>query len=56
MTNYCEFSGCEYCQQIPTSDYFGSRLCNDCIDMEENTDWDQFEVDKRQRIAEQNEY
>jgi len=56
MDDYCEVSGCEYCQKLPVSDYYGSRLCDDCIKMEESTDWDQYEEDKRQRIAEQNEY
>jgi len=56
MPNYCEHYGCEYCQQIPVSDYYGTKLCNDCVKMEETTDWDKFEADKRARIAENNEY
>lgn len=56
MTNYCEHNGCEYCQQMPVSDYYGTKLCDECIKMEETTDWDKFEADKRARIAENNEY
>ena len=50
-------SGCEYCHsQEDLQWYFGTILCSDCIDMERNTDWDEFEQKKRERIAEENEY
>ena len=50
---------CEYCSnfdELDVSDYYGTRLCSDCIRMEEETDWDDYEEKKRQRIAEANEY
>jgi len=50
-------SECEYChEQKNLTNYYGTTLCPDCIEMEETTDWDAFEAEKRQRIAEQNEY
>ena len=54
--DYCDVSGCEYCHRIPVSNYYGARLCDDCIEMERNTDWDAYEEKKRNRIAEENEY
>ena len=48
--------GCEYYQELPVTDYYDTYLCEDCIKMEETTDWDAYEENKRQSIAEQNEY
>lgn len=50
--------GCEMCGQCdaPSQDYYGIVMCDECIRIEKETDWDQFEQDKRERIAEQNEY
>ena len=47
---------CEVCDSENYEDYYGIRLCKDCIAMEENTDWDKFEEDKRRKISEDNEY
>lgn len=44
--DYCDVSGCEYCRRIPVSNYYGARLCDDCIEMERNTDWDAYEEKK----------
>ena len=54
--DFCDVSGCEYCSQIPVSNYYGVRLCDDCIEMKKNTGWDLYEEKKRKRIAEENEY
>ncbi|NQY17727.1 hypothetical protein [Alteromonas sp.] len=54
--DYCDVNGCEYCRKIPVSNYYGARLCDNCIEMERNTDWDAYEEKKRKRIAEENEY
>lgn len=53
---YCDVSGCEYYHKIPVSDYYGTRLCDDGVEMERNTDWDAYEEKKRKRIAEEKEY
>jgi hypothetical protein len=49
---------CDICgdDEAMASNYYGTMMCNDCIDAERNTDWDQYEADKRERIAEQQEY
>lgn len=52
------WSRCEYCldEEVSLVDYFGFALCQSCIEMEETTDWDKFEDDRRRRIAENNEF
>ena len=49
---------CETCSddEVFLQDYYGAMLCQDCIELERTTDWDQHEEDKRERIAEQNEH
>ena len=49
---------CEYCcdQEKPLQNYYGTALCQDCINMEVSTDWDEYERKRRERIEEQNEY
>lgn len=53
-----DFTVCEYCSMddVPLQNYYGTVLCQECIDMELNTDWDAYECNKRRRIAESNEY
>jgi|TARA_R100000501_G_C2579625_1_gene83373 hypothetical protein len=53
-----DFTACNYCSddEKPLQNYYGTVLCQDCIDMEVNTDWDEWERKKRQSIAESNEY
>ena len=45
---------CELCQEKMSTTPHG--LCDECDAFERNFDIDQFEADKRQRIAEENEY
>jgi hypothetical protein len=49
---------CQHCSddQALTVPYHGTALCLPCIEIERTTDWDKHESDKRQRIAEENEY
>jgi hypothetical protein len=51
-------TACNYCsdEEKPLTIYYGSALCEDCIKMEIETDWDEYERKKRERIAESNEY
>ena len=54
-----DFTCCEWClddEDKPLENYYGSALCQECIKMEIETDWDEFERKRRQRIAEANEY
>lgn len=48
---------CEICddEESGTRSYYGVQMCAECIQLEEGTDWDKFEADRRQRIAESNE-
>lgn len=57
MTKPIPFSHCHLCQdkKAKLKNYYGHPLCEPCIKMEEETDWDQYEADKRDRIAEENE-
>lgn len=50
--------GCACCGCVRggMNPYFDTSICDSCKEMEENTDWDKFEEDKRRRISEQNEY
>lgn len=48
---------CQCCDsEAPARDYYGTSLCEECIEMDRDTDWDAYEEEKRRRIAEQNEY
>ncbi len=53
-----DFTCCEWCldEEKPLQNYYGNVLCPDCIKMEVETDWDEYESKKRERIAESNEY
>lgn len=53
-----DFRACNYCSDKykPLENYYGTVLCADCIKMEKETDWDEFERRRRERIAESNEY
>jgi|21_taG_2_1085346.scaffolds.fasta_scaffold90626_1 hypothetical protein len=53
-----DFTACNYCsdEEVPLKNYYGSALCDRCIKMEVETDWDDYERKKRERIAESNEY
>ncbi|MFT7109904.1 MAG: hypothetical protein ACI843_001571 [Psychrobacter glaciei] len=57
MTKPIDFSHCYLCQDKRSrlTNYYGFALCAPCIKLEEETDWDQYEINKRQRIAKQNE-
>lgn len=52
-----DFTKCASCEDPNASleNYYGAALCSDCINLEKDTDWDQYEEDKRRRIAEENE-
>ena len=48
---------CEYCSTTEgLQNYYGATLCQECIDFDKNFDVDSYEADKRERIAEENEY
>ncbi len=54
-----DWSACNICgdpeaQQL--TDYYGTPMCDDCIHIEETTDWDAYEERKRERLSEENEY
>lgn len=53
-----DFTACNYCSddEAPLENYYGAALCKACIKMEVETDWDEYERKKRERIAESNEY
>lgn len=50
-----DFSCCVICgkDERPLDD---SRWCDDCLEMDRNTDWDAWDEKRRNRIAEENEY
>ncbi|WP_396586433.1 hypothetical protein [Bermanella sp. R86510] len=56
--NLIDFSRCYVCldEEKKLKNYYGFAMCSDCIKTEEETDWDQYEEDKRQQIAEENEH
>lgn len=56
--NLLDFTCCEWCldEEKHLQNYYGTVLCQDCIKMEVETDWDEFERKKRERIEESNEY
>jgi len=56
--NPIDFSKCHICldEEKKLKNYYGFAMCNACIKLEQETDWDQYEEDKRQRMAEQNEH
>ena len=51
-------TACNYCsdEEKPLTNLLWFALCEDCIKMEIETDWDEYERKKRERIAESNEY
>jgi hypothetical protein len=54
-----DWSACNVCRNEEVeqlTDYYGTPMCDDCIRIEETTDWDEFEKKKRERIAEEQEY
>ncbi len=53
-----DFTACNYCSDdtAPLENYYGTVLCKDCIKMEIETDWDEYERKRRERIEESNEY
>lgn len=55
--DFYEEPGCDLCCDTNTAlkTYYGQTLCQACIDIEENTDWDKFEEDRRRRILESHE-
>lgn len=57
-TKPIDFSHCHVCKdrEKKLKNYYGFAMCSDCIKTEEETDWDQYEEDKRHRIAEENEH
>jgi hypothetical protein len=57
-TKPIHFSHCHVCKarDKELKNYYGFAMCSDCIKTEEETDWDQYEEDKRQQIAEENEH
>ena len=58
MSKPMDFTRCNWCgdEEAPLQNYYGDALCQDCIRMDKETDWDEYERKKRERIAEQNEY
>ena len=50
----CNVCGDEEAAQL--TDYYGTPMCDECIRIEEETDWDEYEARKRERLAEQQEY
>lgn len=58
MRQVLDFTGCNFCgdEETPLENHYGDVLCRECIKIELETDWDQYEADRRQRIAESNEY
>jgi hypothetical protein len=53
-----DFTCCEWCldEEVSLQNYYGTVLCAECIKMDVETDWDEIERNKRERIAESNEY
>lgn len=53
-----DWTACNICrdEEKGLTDYYGTPMCEDCIRIEETTDWDAYEENKRRRIAEANEY
>lgn len=53
-----DWTACNICrdEEAGLTDYYGTPMCDRCIQMEETTDWDAYEENKRRRIAEANEY
>ena len=55
--DYSTEVGCQLCGCVSQfRNYYGTRMCEPCIELEEETDWDKFEEDKRRSISESNEY
>jgi len=50
--------GCNVCgdTEASTTDYYGSQMCDACIDIDRNGDIEGHEERKRERIAESCEY
>jgi len=55
---HLDFTCCEWCldEEAALQNYYGTVLCAECVEMEQTTDWDDYEAKRRERIAEQNEY
>lgn len=48
---------CEYCgSDEHLQNYYGTTLCEECIDFERDFDMDQYEEQRRQSIVESEEY
>jgi hypothetical protein len=54
MNTQC-FDGCKICG-IEDKSLDADGWCDDCIEMDRNTDWDTWDEKRRRRIAEENEW